>query len=58
MTKIERIQKEYEERLARQRKNRQNWSGAVFSPKRERSIADAEDFLFEGQRWKPMRGNI
>ncbi len=57
VTKIERIQKEYEIRLARQRKNRDNWPGMIMTTKTERSIQEANDVLFEGRFYKPTKKN-
>ena len=40
-------------RLSKQRQNKNNWNGWVFTPRRERSVADAEDFMFEDKKYQP-----
>lgn len=47
--KLARMQEEMEERMEKQRRNKNNWSGAVFTPKKPKDIADADDIIFYGQ---------
>ena len=47
------LQKRYEERLSKQRKNQGNFSGIGISPRKPKDLTDADDFMFEGSGWKP-----
>lgn len=47
--KLARMQEEMEIRMARKRQNKNNWSGATFTPKKPKDISDADDVIFYGK---------
>ncbi len=49
---MKKLQKDYEERMAKQRKNKNNWPGMVLAGKTDKSIQEANDVIFEGRTSK------
>lgn len=52
---MNKLQKDYEERLAKQRKNRSNWSGLNLGSSVPKDIQEANDVLYEGRYYKPTK---
>lgn len=55
MTKLERMQRDYELRLAKQRKNRKNWTmgfNIIISPSVKDGLKDYIDYTMDNRAWK------